>query len=411
MILTPQDVKSRSASDMSSQLRRLLASATLSSVGDGLVIVALGLLALEATDDARLVAAVFAAERLPWLLGQVIASRADRHPAPARLLVLADLLRAATLAIAAIAAIVSEPSIPVLLVLAAALGFGTMVHGAARHVVLAELAEGTSLAKANGYLGAAEGLGYAAVGPAIGGVIYSVGRVVPLIGDAASFLISAWLTRPLTRRRRVVEPRPEHGRDGPGAGRTVLNHPLLALLFAQIMVLGFAQSIVLAVTPVFLRGQLRLSTGWYGLFLGAAAIGGLATSVLTPHLWVARRHTHSFLSGASVVAGLCYLALSNQTLVLPALALLFVFDGTVGIIGTILPTLRLEHSPTDRRARVGALFSQAVLAGQPIGALISGGIAQAYGVRRAFEAAGCLILLVSVPLALPLRRAIRAAGA
>ncbi len=396
---------------MSSQLRRLLTSATLSSVGDGLVIVALGLLALEATDDARLIALVFAAERLPWLLGQVIATRADRHPTPGRLLVLADLFRAGMLAVAAATVATSEPPIPVLVVLAAALGFGTMVHGAARHVVLAELADSASLAKANGYLGAAEGLGYAAVGPAIGGVIYSFGRAVPLVGDALSFLFSAVLTRPLARRRRNVDAPVPAAPNTRGVIGSVVRHPLLGLLFAQIMALGFAQSIVLAVTPIFLREQLGLSDGSYGLFLGFAAVGGLTTGVLTPHLWSTRRHTHRFLSGASIVAGLCYLALAGQRAVVPAFLLLFVFDGTVGTIGTVLPTLRLEHSRPDRRARVGALFSQAVLAGQPIGAILAGVIAQTYGVRRAFEVAGILILIVSTVITWPLRRAIRAAGA
>ncbi|HET6794616.1 MAG TPA: MFS transporter, partial [Acidimicrobiales bacterium] len=57
-------------------------AATVSGIGDGLLLVALPLLAAAVTRDPRAVAGVAAAQRLPWLLGVVggaIADRTDRR--------------------------------------------------------------------------------------------------------------------------------------------------------------------------------------------------------------------------------------------------------------------------------------------------------------------------------------------
>ncbi len=62
----------------------LLGANTISYVGDGLLVVALPLIAASVTDDARLVTAVFALLRLPWVIAPILGAWSDRHARPAR---------------------------------------------------------------------------------------------------------------------------------------------------------------------------------------------------------------------------------------------------------------------------------------------------------------------------------------
>ena len=396
--------------------RRLIATAAISSTGDGFSIIALSLLAVSTTRDPRLVALVFVAQRLPWVFGLWLARLVDACRRPARVLIAADLARALVLVATVVVVVGRGASIGLLAAAGFALGAGTLCHSAAQSTLLPHVATGADLAKANGYLSSAEGLGYAAVGPAAGALVFAVGRTLPFLGDAVSFVVSAWLVWPLrhvtvpvsprerTRAARVDEPRGH-------VVRAVLGHPVLSLLLAQMLVLGFAQSLVLSVMPLFVRGELGVSAAWYGAFLGAAAVGGIMTGLVTPHLWAERRNTLAFVTGAGAAAGLAYVAIADQRSALAAVVFLFVFDGTVGITNTVVPTLRMEHAPPGARARTATLFRQAILGVQPIGAVLSGVLARAYGVRASLTVAGVVIVVCFALTTLPFRRALATVGA
>lgn len=393
-----------------SALRRLLLSAGISATGDGFSIVAFGLLAVRATDDPRLIACVFIAQRCPWLAGLWVARAIDRLRRPALALVAADAARATVLIVTIVAIAAVGPSIAALAACGFLLGIGTLVHAAARNALLPLVAEGRDLSKANGYLSSAEGIGYAALGPAAGGLVFAFGQTVPFGLDAASFLVSAVRTWPLVAVTAPERTRPEAA--GPaGIVRTVVRHPLLSLLLAQMAILGFTQALVLAVMPLYLTRQLGLSGGWYGVFLGVAAVGGVLTGLTTPQLWQRRQHTSNLVLGAGLVAGFCYIGMSDLRSAVAAAALLFVFDGTVGVMNTVSPTLRLEHAPTAGRAQTSTLFRQAILAAQPVGAVLSGVLARRYGVTACFTLAGSLIVVVFALSAPRFRRTVLEFGA
>ena len=404
-------VKTLPASRSSSTHRRLLVSACVSSIGDGFTIVAFGLMAVRLTRDPRLVTSVFVAGRLPWVFGLWLARFVDRCRRPAVVLVVADIVRAVVLGATAMIVWTAGGSIPLLCCAAAVIGVGTLCHSAARSAILPVIASGRALAKMNGYLSSAEGLGYAAIGPALGGLAFTFGHHVPLAVDSLSFAASAILLCPLTRLVLPGGPRPRTADGGRGLVRAVLSHRLLSVLLAQTVALGFTQSIVLGMTPLFVQSVLGVSPGWYGVFLAAAAIGGIVTGVLTPHLWSERSGTFFLVHGAGIAGGLAYYGFADQRTALSALAFLFVYDATVGIMNTVSPTLRLEHAPADARARTATLFRQAIYSVQPVGALLGGAIAHAYGVRAAITVAGLAAVGCFALTAIPLRRAVVALGA
>lgn len=390
--------------------RRLLISAGISSVGDGFTIVALGLLALRVTSDPRLVTAVFASERMPWVFGQWLARRVDSCRYPARLMVGADIGRAAVLIFTAVTIATIGATIPLLALAGALLGVGSLLHSAARSAILPVVTSGAELARVNGYLSSVEGLGYAAVGPALGGLVFAFGPTLPLAVDALTFAVSAVCLRSLAGIAIAGRDRP-HVPSRPKLVRTVMRHPLLSTLLVQSFAVGVAQAIVLATTPLFVRDELGVPAAWYGVFLGCAAIGGIAAGVMTPHLWTGRRHTTALMVGAGLVGGLAYTGMAGQHSALMAAAMLFAYDGTIGIMNTISPTLRLELAPPDARAATATLFRQVILGVQPIGALMAGLLARQYGVRSTITVAGAVLIACFAATALPFRRAVAASGA
>ena len=410
--MTHEPVKTHPASPIPAEHRRLLASACLSAVGDGFTIVAFALMAVGMTHDPRLVTAVFVAGRLPWLFGTWLAKVVDRWERPAVVLVTADVGRAIVLAVTATIVATIGGTIALLCAAAALIGIGTLLHSASRSIVLPAIASGAGLARLNGYLSSAEGLGYAAIGPALGGLAFALGHALPLALDAASFALSALLLRPLIYSVRIPSQRSAMARGArKGLVRAVLAHRLLSVLLVQTVLLGFTQSLVLAVTPLFVRSTLGVDAGWYGVFLGAAAVGGIATGIMTPHLWADRRGTFLLLHGAGLAGGLAYFGFADQRSALGAFGFLFVYDATVGIMNTVAPTLRLEHAAADSRARSATLFRQVIYGIQPVGAIVGGSMAHAYGVRSAITLAGVVAAVGFLLAAVPLRRAVAAVGA
>lgn len=406
--MTQVSIKPLTAPDITDHglARRLVASAAVSAVGDGFTIVALGLLTVSLTRNPWLVAAAFASERLPWLVGLQIARRVDRAEFPVRLLLAADLFRAAVLAVAAVTVHLDVASVPLVIALGALLGFGTVVHGAGRTVVLATLDDGEDLARTNGYLAAVEGIGYAVVGPALGAAAFALGTAIPLGVDAVTFLLSALALRPFARTA-SPDRSPRVGGSPVSVVRSTLRHPLLKVLLVITVALGLAEAITWSMLPLFAREHLRIEASSYGLFLAVAALGGVATGFITPHLWAARRATTLLAAGAVLTSGLALAALSGERSALAALGLFGVVNGVVGVTNTILPTLRLWHAPTTARGQTATLFRQVVVGVQPVGAALAAGIASRQGPRAAILAAGLLLVGVASLAAVPMHRALR----
>jgi MFS family permease len=398
--------------------RSLVFSGLVSAAGDGFTIVAFGLLAVNLSGDPRWLAAVFAADRVPWVLGLPIARAVERLRRPGRVLVAASVARAGVLVALTILVAGERATVGTLVVAAFLLGTGTVAHTAAQTVLLGSI-DPTEVAKTYGYLSSAEGLGYAVIGPALGGLVFALGPALPFAIDALSFVAAALLLR------RCAAVTVGNGSPPPagatidatttvadrGLVRAVLRRPVLATLLALAAVTGVAEAIALSMMPLFLRRDIGITAASYGVVFGAAACGGILTGLVTPHLWAARRHTDRFVIGAGLTAGFAYLAVAGQRGVVPVLALLLVSNGTIGVANTVAPTLRLEHAPANARGRTATLFRLVVVGVQPLGALVASWVARGHGTRAAMTLAGAVLVLGYGLAAAPFRRAVRAAGA
>lgn len=385
--------------------RRLVAATAVSSVGDGLVLVALPLLALRSTTSALLISGLLVAARLPWLVvalpGGALVDRVDRR----RLVTAVDVARALVVAAVAAGTLVTVLPVEVLYGAAFLVGAGeTLVSTAVRASVPLVGAEHDVL-ETNGKVNAARTAGSRFAGPGLGGLVFAVAASLPFLGDAVSYLVSAAiLGTALPRGGQGADRPPSTLRADIGTGlRWFAASPLLRVLAGVVTAFAFCQAMVLAVLVLYATEDLHLGATGYGLLLAAAAVGDIAASLLA-------RRIHDRLgayvtivvAGAAAAAG--YLLLSwaaTAYLAGGALAL----EAAATSLGNVA-TLSARHRiiPAKRFGLVNNAFRMPVTGCIPLGALAGGVLASVLGFHQTFLLAGMVQLAVLGLLARPLRR-------
>ncbi|MFC7102198.1 MFS transporter [Nonomuraea rubra] len=191
--------QSEAAPRLTSGYWRLWWATGINSVGDGAFAAAVPLLAVTVTQDARLVSVVSAATFLPWLLlslpAGVLVDRYDR----VRLMWRAQAIQAVIVGVIAVLVAFDRIDVPVLAVLAFALGACTVVFSNAAQAVLPDLVAKPLLHQANGHQQAITTVGLQFAGPPVGGLLFAIGAALPFGLDAASFALSAVLLVSLAR--------------------------------------------------------------------------------------------------------------------------------------------------------------------------------------------------------------------
>ena len=259
---------------------RLFAGNGISSVGDGLVLVAFPLLALTLTTSPVLIAGVAVAGRLPALLLSIpagaLVDRVDRR----RLVMLINTVRVVALTAFTGAVLAGHDTLVSLYATVFVLGTADMMFNVATQACLPAMVVPDELPRANGYLATAELSGEQFIGPAVGGIAFGVGRALPFVGDAVSFVASLFLVRsalPETIHQRQKRP---FARDIKEGLVWFLRNPLLRLLAVVVASLAFCQAMVFAELVLYGTRQLHLSHTAYGLFFAGAAAGNVIGALL-----------------------------------------------------------------------------------------------------------------------------------
>jgi hypothetical protein len=168
--------------------RALFAAHLTSIVGDQLARVALAILVYDRTRSASATALTYALTFLPSLAGGLLAGIADRHDRRA-VMIGADLSRAALLVVMAVPGL----PLPVVAGLLVVVQLLAGPAGAARAAILATLLEGDRYVLGSAISNTAYQLAQV-IGIAGGGLaVLGIGSSAALLGDAATFLVSAAL--------------------------------------------------------------------------------------------------------------------------------------------------------------------------------------------------------------------------
>lgn len=379
----------------------LVAFTAITNLADGVLRVALPLLAVSLTSSPAQVAAVGLALTLPWLLVAlhvgVLVDRVDRR----RLLSVANTVRLAAVVVLLGALTTDMISMPVLYAAALVVGVTDVIASTSLSAIVPSAVQPAQLAKTNAWVTGAETVTNEFAGPALGGLLVGLGAAVSLGATAAAYAIGILLTVLLVGTFKVQRTTPGPERRSVNADireglRFLRRNRLLWTMTITISVLIVSWSAWLALLPTFATGELELSGTAYGLLLSSIGAGGLAGVFLAVPLnkFMGRRNTMF----ADLVG----------TLVMVAIPAVFphpVLIGLAGFVGGLGGTLWTVTSrtiaqrlvPQDMYGRYSATARVISWGTLPLGAGLAGILAEFVGVRWTFAALAVVVLATFVP--------------
>ena len=225
------------------------------------------------------------------------------------------------------------------------------------------------------------------VGPALAGVLIATVGVVPCFGlNALTFVAMIFALWGMDSAR--LHAGPVAARE-PGAIRASLRYVLetpelmvpLALM-ALVGTLGFNFQVVL---PLLAKFSFQSGAMTYASLVSAMAVGSIAGALVNGHRG---RTGPRLIAGGALAFGLsALLAAAMPSLALEVVMLTLLGAAAVTFAATINSTLQLAVS-SEMRGRVMALYSVVFLGSTPIGAPLTGWLAESYDPRVALTLAG-----------------------
>ncbi|MFK4104888.1 MFS transporter [Streptomyces sp. NPDC019531] len=377
---------------------RLWTAAVFSSFGDALRGSALPLLAATLTDRPLLVASVTACGYLPWivfgLLGGAIADRVDQR----RAMWTVDALRGLVVACFAVAVALGHASIGLLIALAFTLTTLQTLFDNASTALLPTLVDREALAGANARLMTGQRIAGGLLGAPVVPLLLVAGAAAPFAADAATFLVAAALVGSL----RTTPP--ERKRRPPGSTLRREIAEGLRTLAADRALRGLCTATALCNVGVgaLIAGMVLLVTGWldagttgYAAAMTAYTVGGLTGGVASGR-FVARlgRVRAVLLAGTAQIGALVVMGSVRSLVALAGAMAVFGFMGMAWNVQTT--TLMQERGPAEQLGRISAAFRTLAVAGAPLGALLGGAVATAWGLNTpALLAAAFFVLSVA----------------
>jgi MFS family permease len=360
---------------------RLWSAAVLSSFGDALRTAALPLLAVTLTDEPLLVASVTACGYLPWLvfglLGGAVADRVDQR----RAMWLVDAVRGLLVAAFAVAVALGHASIGLLIALAFALTTLQTLFDNAATALLPALVDREALGSANARLLTGQRIAGGLLGGPAVPLLLMAGAAVPFAADAVTFLVAAALIASLPATATERKPRPAGStlrREIAEGLRTLARDKALRGLCAATALCNVGMGALVATLVVLVTGWLDAGNAGYAAAMTAFTVGSLAGGVAGGRLVTRFGRMRMVLAAGTVQTGaLLVMGSVRSLLALTAALAVFGFMGMVWNVNTT--TLMQQRSPTGMLGRVSSAYRTLAVAGAPLGALLGGAVATAWG--------------------------------
>jgi predicted MFS family arabinose efflux permease len=379
----------------------LWAANLVSTLGDGMLLAVIPLMAKSLTADPQLIAGVATAGSAPWLLallGGVVVDRYDRR----LLMTWAQVIQAAVVAVMAVVVTLGLGQLWMLYLLAFCIGAAEVLFTAASQAFVPTLVGREHLETANGRLIATQQVSKQFLGPPLGAALFAFAMPFPFWVNVATFTLSVLL---ISRIRRVGRPvRSGARRSVPseiGEGlRWLVRHRLPRVLTLSAGAGNFCEYMALSVLVLFATDVLGMSDSGFGLLLGAMAVGGVIGGLLSARIvsWFGARQV---ALGAMVVCPLAWLAIglwarNPVTLV----ALFTAFSIAISLWSVVALSVRQRLIPDELLGRVTSASRMLTFGAMPLGALAGGYVARQFGLVAPWIVGGLLSLAVTV-LALP----------
>jgi MFS family permease len=366
--------------------RWLLASSWSTNFGDGVAVAAGPLLLASLTRDPVLISLAATMQWAPPLVfglyAGVLADRYDRR----RIVMAADLTRAAVLSILVIGLVAGAVTVAGALVALGLLATAEVFADNTSATVTPMLVHRDDLAVANSRLQAGFVTLNQLAGPSIGAGLFAAGVVWPFATQLVLVTAGVILVS------RVVLP--AHGRAVSGVRSTVrrdiaagftwvVRHPAVRTLVLTILIFNVTFGAAWSVLVLYATQRLGLGAVGFGLLTTVSAVGGLLGTALYGPL-TRRVSLGNVMRAGLVIETLTHLALALTTSAWVAVPIFFVFGAHAFIWYTTSITVRQRAVPAHLQGRVTSVNTIGVYGGLVVGSAIGGVLAGHFGVTAPF---------------------------
>jgi MFS family permease len=381
------DVAAAARAGLGTPYRWLWGSSALSNLADGVLKVALPLVAVRYTQSPILVAGLTLALTLPWLLfalpAGALADRLDRR----RAMVGANLVRATLLGILALCTVADLGSIWLLYAVALLVGTAETIYDTSAQSILPLVVPRERLVRANGRLYAAELTANEFVGPPLGGVLVSAGVALSFAAPAGFWVVAVGLLLLVRGSFRVERERRTTMRADIAEGlRFLWRNQVLRTLAVMVGVSNFATSALWSVLVLYAVGPasaMGLSEAGYGLLLTASAAGSLVGSFVAEWLEAHLGRSRSLLLTilATTLNASAPALTANAWLVGAAF---FTGGLTIAVWNVVTVSLRQRITPDRLLGRLNSAYRLVAWGMMPLGAVAGGLLSEWLGLRAMF---------------------------
>ncbi len=372
---------------------RLWTSSGLSNLADGILKISLPLIAIQYTQSPTVIAGLAIAERLPWLLFALQAGAiSDRHDRR-RIMIGANVGRAVVLAVVAVGLAADVSQIWVLYAAALLLGVAETLYDTSAQSILPQVVDRKLLSRANGRLYTVELAANEFIGPPLGGLLVAAGAALALATSSVVWLVAAAVLLLL-----AGSFRPEHDgtttirADIAEGMRFLARHRVLRAMAALTGLGNLGTSAMFSVFVLFAVGStsaMGLSEPEFGVLLTSLALGSLiGTFVAEPaERWWGRQMSLI----AMLVLGGVALATPAMTANPWVIGSAFALSGVTVVMGNVvMVSLRQRVTPDRLLGRVNSAYRLVAWGTMPIGALLGGVVATAFGLPTLFVVAALI---------------------
>ena len=378
---------------------RLFTSSTVSNLGDGMVVAAGPLLALQLTNDSRLIAAVTFAAMLPWLVLSLPAGvYLDRHDRQ-KIMYRANLVRGLVFTLIAVSAANDTLNIYLLIAASAVAGVCELFFDMSSQAILPAIVEEESLELANSRLYISQIISNGFIGLPLGAWIFVIAISAPFAVNAVALVIAAILIRSIkVKNTAIIEQTNAPFSSELKQGLIWLwKHDLLRTLAIMLGVANMCGMFAHAVFVKFVRDELGLGARGFGILLAAISIGSILGGLVGESVSKRLGSTVALIT-AYVIFGLSDLipGIFPQIWAVAISGVVMSIAGTIWNVITV--SMRQRLIPPELFGRVNSVYRFIGTGTTAIGALIGGQIAYNFGLRATYLASGVLLLIALVAL-------------
>jgi len=390
---------------------KLLAGQSISELGSAVTQIALPTIAVLVLHAGPLeLGILIALQRIPFpILALFVGVWIDRLPRR-RVMIVADLLRAATLAAVPISYGSGFLGLPLLYAVSLVTGVLTIFFDLAYLSYVPELVERERLSDANATLQMSLSVANLA-GPGLGGLLIQAVGAARAVGiDAASFVASflslLWMGPDKVRAER--RPSPGMSKELREGLSHVFAHPLLRTLIITLgCVILFGHVLEPNLYP-FVYSTLHLSPATLGWILSVEGAGAVVGAYFSPRI-IGRVSAGWILAVTGVMTGAAFIVVSfagaGPTILILGGAL--IVNGLLDPIHNVTQwSLRQLLTPDHLQGRMNSIFRTVYWGAWPLGNLVGGYLGSVFGPQKSIFLGGLLFGSLSLVFLLgPLRKA------